>query len=160
MSTISFTPKERACLAICQASLPDSLEPYAEIAKQCGMSEEEVINLLQSLKDSGVIRRFGATIRHQKAGYTENIMAAWIATEEEAEQWGPKAAENPNVSHAYYRPSSAPDWPYTLYTMVHGRSPGECQKAIEELAKSWPLKRYAALKSIRELKKTSMKYFE
>lgn len=155
----SFDDKERSVLAIVQGSLPFSLTPYAEIAAKAGMTEAEVLALLRRMKDSGAIRRFGASIRHQKTGWNCNAMVAWIATEAEAEKCGPLAAACANISHAYFRPSSAPDWPYTFYTMVHGRSEEECRRVVEDLAASWPLKSHAVLRSIRELKKTSMTYF-
>lgn len=154
-----FTEKERQILAIVQDNLPDSLTPYADIAKICQVTEAEVLDLLNSLKDTGAIRRFGASIRHQRTGWNHNAMVAWLATEEEAEICGAMLADNPHVSHSYFRPTSAEDWPYTFYTMVHGRSARECQQVVETLAQSWPLKEYAILRSIRELKKTSMTYF-
>lgn len=157
--TSHFTKAERAVLSIVQDNLPDSLTPYADIAEKTGMAEADVIALLKRLKQSGAIRRFGASIRHQRAGWTSNAMVAWKATREEAERCGPIAAQHPNISHAYYRPGSAPDWPYTLYTMVHGRSEAEVSGVIEQLLQSWPLKEYVVLRSIRELKKTSMIYF-
>lgn len=157
---IELKPWEKAVLAICQDNLPDGPAPYAEMAAVCGASEAGVIALLKRLKASGAIRRFGATIRHHNAGWSHNAMAAWIATQEEAEQWGPVAARHPLVSHVYFRPSSAPDWPYTLYTMTHGRSEAECGQALAELAASWPGGRHVTLKTLRELKKTSMTYFE
>lgn len=157
---MEFSPTERAILAIAQANLPDSLTPYADMAKAVGVEEAEVLELLKQLKQSGAIRRFGASIRHQRAGWNHNAMVAWIATREEADFCGPIAAKNPHISHAYFRPSNASDWPYTFYTMAHGRSEAECQKVVEELALSWPLKQYAILRSLRELKKISMTYFE
>lgn len=160
MAAIAFKPWERAVLAICQANLPDSLTPYADIAAACGVTERDVLELLERLRGCGAIRRFGASIRHQRTGWTCNAMVAWAATPEEAEKWGPVAAGNPNVSHVYFRPSPSPDWPYTLYTMAHGRSEAECANVIAELAGSWPLDKYAVLRSVRELKKTSMTYFD
>lgn len=154
-----FSPGEKRVLAIVQDNLPASPEPYKEIARQAGMSEKEVLALLKRLKEAGAIRRFGATIRHQRAGWADNAMVAWVATEDEADRYGPLAARSPNISHAYFRPSNVEDWPYTLYTMVHGRSWEECMHVVEELAASWPLKDYAILRSLRELKKTSMIYF-
>lgn len=154
-----FSAAERAALAIVQGNLPDSLTPYADIAAQTGLTEAGVLALLSRLRESGAIRRFGASIRHQRTGWTHNAMVAWIASEEEAEVCGPIAAAHARVSHAYYRPSSAPDWPYTLYTMVHGRSEAECLGVVEELLAAWPLRDYAVLHSLRELKKTSMTYF-
>ncbi len=155
----TFEPWEYAVLAVCQGNLPDTLTPYADIGKACGASEEQVLELLEKLKTDGAIRRFGATIRHQHAGWGHNAMVAWLATEEEADHWGPIAAKNPNVSHVYFRPSQAADWPYTLYTMAHGRTAAECDRVIGELAASWPQGRYSVLKTVRELKKISMTYF-
>ena len=155
----TFSAAERAALAIVQGNIPDTLTPYADIAAQAGMSEGQVLDLLSRLKESGAIRRFGASIRHQRTGWTHNAMIAWVASEEEAALCGPIAARHPRVSHSYYRPSAAPDWPYTLYTMAHGRSEAECLGVAQDLLAAWPLTDYAVLRSVKELKKTSMTYF-
>lgn len=155
----NFSAAEHAALAIAQGDIPDSLTPYADIAAQTGLSEAEVIGLFSRLAESGAIRRFGASIRHQRTGWTHNAMIAWVASEEEALACGPIAARHPRVSHAYFRPTMAPDWPYTLYTMVHGRSEAECLGVVTDLLAAWPLTDYAVLRSLRELKKTSMTYF-
>ena len=156
----SFTSAEKHILAIVQGNLPDSLTPYKDIAHEAGVSEQEVLALLQRLKENGAIRRFGASIRHQQAGWAHNAMVAWKATEAEADKYGSLAALSPNISHAYFRPSSIEDWPYTFYTMVHGRSEDECRDVVEKLAAGWPLKEFIILRSVRELKKTSMIYFD
>lgn len=154
-----FTETERAILRIVQADLPDSLTPYADIARTVGCTEEEVLDLLSRLKQSGAIRRFGASIKHQKTGWTHNAMVAWIVDEADSDAIGEVAAKNQRISHVYFRPTSAPDWPYTLYTMVHGRSEDECLQVIEELRRETALDEYAVLDSLEELKKTSMTYF-
>ena len=154
-----FTETERAILRIVQADLPDSLTPYADIARTVGCTEEEVLDLLSRLKQSGAIRRFGASSKHQKTGWTHNAMVAWIVDEADSDAIGEVAAKNQRISHVYFRPTSAPDWPYTLYTMVHGRSEDECLQVIEELRRETALDEYAVLDSLEELKKTSMTYF-
>lgn len=154
-----FTETERAILRIVQADLPNSLTPYADIARTVGCTEEEVLDLLSRLKQSGAIRRFGASIKHQKTGWTHNAMVAWIVDEADSDAIGEVAAKNQRISHVYFRPTSAPDWPYTLYTMVHGRSEDECLQVIEELRRETALDEYAVLDSLEELKKTSMTYF-
>ena len=155
----TFSPIEKKILRIVQKDLPDSLTPYADIAAQVGCSEEEVLSLLRTLKEEGVIRRFGASIKHQKAGWAHNAMVAWVTGESDVEELGKKAAQNSNVSHCYYRPSSAPDWPYELYTMVHGRSSSEVDEVISGLKKELGLKEYSVLASKREFKKISPTYF-
>lgn len=154
-----FSSAEKALLAIAQSNLPDSLSPYADMARECGMEEAEVTGLLKSLKKSGAIRRFGATIRHHRAGWGANAMVAWKAKEEEADACGAIAAAHPNISHAYFRPGKAPDWEYSLYTMIHGRDEGECLAVVDWLLDNWPLREYAILRTRRELKKISMSYF-
>lgn len=154
-----FNDTDVAILRIVQKNLPDSLTPYADIAKAAGVDEEYVLKLLRDLKAAGAIRRFGASLRHQKTGWNFNAMVAWVATPEQADICAPKAAEHPAISHVYYRPSAATDWPFTFYTMIHGRSEQECLAVVDSLAGSWPIKEYAILKSTRELKKISMTYF-
>ncbi|OUO50481.1 AsnC family protein [Desulfovibrio sp. An276] len=154
-----FTPTQKDILRIVQEDLPDSLTPYADIAREVGTSEEAVLELLRSLKEEGVIRRFGASIKHQRTGWNVNAMVAWSVERERVEEVGTKASEHDHVSHCYYRPSSAEDWPYELYTMVHARSNEECTKVIEELRAMTGLGDYLVLTSIRELKKCSPTYF-
>lgn len=154
-----FTEQERAILRIVQKNLPDCLEPYAAIAEEVGCSEDDVLQLLRELKESGAIRRFGASLKHQKAGFTHNAMVAWIVSEDKVDGLGAFAAEHPMISHCYFRPSSAEDWPYELYTMIHGQKPGDCEAVIAELQKHPGFNEYAILESIKELKKTSMVYF-
>ena len=154
-----FTPAEQAVLRIVQDNLPDSLTPYADMAAQAGMTEEAVIALLAGLKADGAIRRFGASIRHQETGWSHNAMVAWTVRPEQAEECGRLAARHERVSHAYYRPSPAPDWPYELYTMVHGRNEEECLRVVEDIMRATPLREHAVLRSLKELKKISPTYF-
>lgn len=155
---------EKAVLRLAQGTLPDSATPYADMAaivsQETGedVSEEQVIALLQELKDIGAIRRFGATLRHQKAGWAANVMVAWRCSEEKMPEVGPAMAGHQRVSHCYHRDPKA-DWPYSLFTMVHGRSNEECLQTVEELKQLSGLDDYALLHSIKELKKTSMVYF-
>lgn len=156
---MDFTDKEQAILRIVQKNIPDSLTPFADIAAEVGASEEEVLSLLTHMKDSGAIRRFGASIKHQRTGWTHNAMVAWIVSPEEVDTVGVKAAEHPRISHCYYRPSPYPEWPYTFYTMIHGRSEQDCLDVIEYLRNNTILEQYEILTSIKELKKISMTYF-
>lgn len=146
-------------MRIVQKDLPDSPTPFFELARATGMEESEILDFLRELKAQGIIRRFGASIRHRESGWKHNAMVAWKATEAEAEKWGHVAAANRHVSHAYYRPSLAPDWPYELYTMIHGRNPEDIEQVIMELMAEWPFRDYLALNTVKELKKISMTYF-
>jgi DNA-binding Lrp family transcriptional regulator len=158
MSKPEFTDAERTVLGIAQANLPDSDTPYADMAAAAGLTEQEVLDLLARLKDDGVIRRFGATLRHQKAGYGQNAMVAWIVPDERADEVGEFFAARPEISHCYRR-VTYPEWPYNLYTMIHGKNPGDCAELAARLAEELDIPDYTILESVREFKKTSMAYF-
>lgn len=157
-ATMKFSETEKKILRMVQGDLPESLMPFQEIATACGTTEKAVLELLERLKEKGAIRRFGASIHHQEAGWKENAMVAWKATLEEACAAAPLALGNSRVSHMYYRPSTYPDWPYTFYTMIHGQTPEEVENTVRTLADAWKLP-YAVLQSKKELKKTSPVYF-
>jgi DNA-binding Lrp family transcriptional regulator len=154
-----FSEAERRVLRIMQDNLPDSLMPFADVAEAAGMEEEEVLTLLRSLREEGVIRRFGAVLRHRQAGYGAGAMVAWKAERADIDAAGARMARHPLVSHCYCRPSPVPDWPYELYAMVHGRDAAERERAIRELARDTALTDYVVLESIEELKKTSLRFF-
>lgn len=153
-----FSEKELAILKKVQGDIPLSLSPFADIAQEIGVSEEKVLNLLKDLKAKGYIRRFGATLRHQQAGYDQNAMVAWKVPASRVEEVGKLFASRKEITHCYERITKAA-WPYNLYTMIHATSEEECRAIIEELSRLTGIKEFEVLESIKELKKTSMEYF-
>ena len=149
---------QKRVLALAQGDLPDGPEPFAEMARQAGVTEEDVLTLLATMKNSGEIRRFGATLRHQKAGYGCNAMVAWYVDDADMARAGAFMADRPEISHCYHRVNCM-DWPYNLYTMVHAKTREECQARVEELSRLSGLDEYDVLESRKEFKKTSMRYF-
>ena len=141
-----------------QKDLPVHPQPFALMAEKIGISEEAFIERVKSLKQSGIIRRFGATLRHQEAGFKANAMIAWNAPEETIREMGKTFARFKEVSHCYHRAPKG-DWPYNLYTMVHGGSRNECREIAQRLSSATGLTEYAVLFSEKEFKKTSMEYF-
>jgi siroheme decarboxylase len=154
-----FTDTEKRVLALAGADLPDSPTPFADIALAAGCTETEVLDLITRLKEGRIIRRFGATLRHQKAGYGHNAMVAWrVDDPDEALRLGAIMAERPEISHCYVR-RTYPQWKYNLYTMIHGKNPGDTSRVVEELERETGVADHQTLASLRELKKTSMRYF-
>lgn len=156
---IKFTEIEENILALAGSTLSESATPYADIAEKAGTDEKTVLELLTRLKDEKIIRRFGATLRHQKAGYGANAMVAWRVEESQnPEKIGEQMAKRSEISHCYLR-TVYPDWPYNLYTMIHGKGPDDCKKVVKELMAETGITDHCILRSLKELKKTSMKYF-
>jgi len=149
---------EKKIIASLQEDLPIDPRPYRMIAKQIGVSEERVLQELRSLCDRGIIRRFGATLRHQKSGFAANAMGAWIVDESLIDAVGEQMAAFPEVSHCYRR-NPTNGWPYNLYTMIHASDETSCLNTARRMSESTGITRFALLFSQKELKKTSMVYF-
>ena len=149
---------EKKVIGLIQGDLPLDARPFARMAEMAGMSEGEFIRTVNSLIERGVIRRFGATLRHQEAGFSANAMVAWIVPEERAEEVGRIMAGFREVSHCYQRVPRK-TWPYNLYTMIHGDNREQCHKVAERIARKVGIQDYALLFSEKEFKKTSMEYF-
>jgi DNA-binding Lrp family transcriptional regulator len=120
--------------------------------------EKELLEALQILCERGIIRRYGATLRHQKTGFTANAMAAWQVDEDRIDEVGAKMASFREVSHCYRR-NPADHWPYNLYTMIHANDEGACRQTARNMSEATSVLNYTLLFSRKELKKTSMVYF-
>lgn len=149
--------KEKKILEFIQGDIPLVANPFQELAKSLDISEAEVIAKIKKWQDSGVIRRFGAVLRHQKAGYNTNAMVAWLVNDKMTDEIGEIMAEHPRVSHCYLR-EVPQDFRYNLFTMIHATSQDDLAKIIAHLSKVTNVKEYNILQSVKELKKTSLKY--
>jgi len=148
----------KSVIQLIQGDLPIDPRPFAILARKLGITEEEFLQKVRSLKREGIIRRFGATLRHQEAGFSANAMVAWIVPEERIEEVGRAMAEFREVTHCYQRRTHG-DWKYNLYTMVHGDNDEGCHRIAERMSGETGIKEYALLFSEKEFKKTSMQYF-
>ncbi|MBW2192600.1 MAG: Lrp/AsnC family transcriptional regulator [Deltaproteobacteria bacterium] len=152
-----LTELEQKVIASIQGDIHVTERPYLEIAENLGISEDTLLETLQHLSDKGVIRRFGATLRHQKSGFSSNAMVAWQVDEDRIDDVGKKMAAFKEVSHCYRR-NPQKQWPYNLYTMVHAGDEASCREIVRRLAADNGIDTYSILFSRRELKKTSMQY--
>jgi len=149
---------EKKIIAAIQGDIDVVPRPYLEIAHKLDISEQLLLAKLKELCRRGVIRRFGATLRHQKTGYRANAMVAWQVSEDRIEEVGAKLASFREVTHCYRR-DPTPDWPFNLYTMVHAGDEASCRRTARKMAAAISVDAYRLLFSREELKKTSMVYF-
>jgi len=149
---------DKKIIALTQGDLPLDPRPFLVLAKKIGITEEAFLRRVNEMKRKGVIRRFGATLRHQEAGFNANAMVAWVVPEERVDHVGRTLARFREVTHCYLR-TPQKDWRYNLYTMIHGGSREECRQIAERLSQAADIDDYALLFSDREFKKTSMAYF-
>lgn len=151
--------QDRQIIRVLQEGLPLVSRPFQALAQVLGMSEETLIMDVKRLIDEGLIRRFGATVRHQDLGYVANAMVVWDVPDSQVHEAGRIMAGFEEVTHCYQRPRH-PSWPFNLYTMVHGQTREKCLQAVERISRAAGLEKYRLLFSTAELKKSSMRYFE
>ena len=149
---------EVAAIRGVQEDLPLVERPFAAYGEQIGCSEDQVLELLASFQARKLMRRFAAVMNHRSAGFKANAMGVWAVPEERLDELGPQMAGFALVSHCYRRPTY-PDWPYSVFTMVHGKSARECEATIAAVRAETGVDDYALLWSVKEYKKTRVRYF-
>jgi len=150
--------KQKELVRLLQDGLAVAREPFAAMAARLGWPPSRVVRQIREWLDSGVIRRFGAVVRHKELGFVANGMAAFRVSPEAIDDAGRRLARRAEVSHCYRRPP-LPDFPYSLFAMVHGQSEDEVRQTVAVMAREIGVEDYAVLFSVTEFKKASMRYF-
>jgi DNA-binding Lrp family transcriptional regulator len=158
MNQVTIEEIDKKIIRLIQGDLPLEPRPFGVLAEKIGMTEEAFVGRVKALKEKGVIRRFGATLYHQEAGYSSNAMVAWLVPEEKIEETGRMFAGFREVTHCYHR-SPQMDWHYNLYTMIHGDNREACYEIARRMSETVRINDYELLFSEKEFKKTSMAYF-
>jgi siroheme decarboxylase len=153
-----LSDEDIALIQVIQGDLPDSPTPFTVWAEKLNWTVEKFIACALRLLEAKVLRRFGAVLRHQKAGFVANAMGVWQVEPSKAEVVGKTMAQFKEVSHCYQRPT-LPDWPYNLFTMIHGKTIEDCGEVMKKISQAIGIDEYSMLFSTAELKKSSMQYF-
>jgi siroheme decarboxylase len=146
-----------AICRIIQGDIPREVRPYARMGEMVGITEREVIDTVRDLVAQGLIRRFGAILRHREAGVTANAMVVWAVPPWQSEDVGSVFSRFAEVSHCYER-TPAFAGRYTLFTMIHAVS-GGVQAVVEKMKEASGIADCLVLESVEEFKKASMEYF-
>jgi DNA-binding Lrp family transcriptional regulator len=148
---------ERKVLAALQGGFPLSRTPYEDMAGQLGMDTGDLLSILKGWRQDGKLRRIGAIVDHFRVGLSGGAMVVWRVEPERVEKVGAILAGFAEVSHAYER-YTRDNWPYNLYTMVHGADIWEVEQIAERMSQACGVSDYRALATTRELKKVPPTY--
>jgi DNA-binding Lrp family transcriptional regulator len=157
-AAFSVTDADKRMIRVLQQDLPIEPRPFDAWAQQAGVMVVQLLEAAKRYEQVGCMRRFSAVLKHREAGFGANAMGAWVVPPEKHDSFGATAASFSAVSHCYLRPSYE-DWPYSIFTMVHGQSKEECEQVLAAIAKETGITDYAALYSSHEFKKVRVKYF-
>ena len=155
---IEPTELDVAVIRALQGDMPVVPEPYAPAAAEVGISQTELLAHLESMLERKALRRVAAILFHRRAGFSANGMGVWAVPEPEILGTGMLMASFRGISHCYQRPTY-PDWPYSVFTMAHGRSKEECDAILDSIAERTGIHGRSTLYSSTEFKKIRMLYF-
>ena len=155
-----LSAEDRGLIKIVQHGLPVVSRPYAEIAERLSTTEQDVIQRLQKLINDGSIKRYGVVVRHRELGYKANGMVVWDVPDDRVSVLGSCIGKLSSVTLSYRRPRRLPDWPYNLFTMVHGRNREEVKQRVEEIVETCGLQGidHTILFSTRRFKQRGASY--
>ncbi len=156
--TEPLTEQEMNMIRVLQKDLDIIEEPFAPLAKEAGVTVSELLEQANIFKDRGQMRRFAAVLYHRKAGFMANGMGVWKVPQKKQDEVGYNMAAYQAVSHCYLRPIY-PDWPYNIFTMVHGRDANEVEEILNMIEQETGITERSVLYSTKEYKKTRVQYF-
>jgi len=155
---MEFSEIDRTVISRLSGDLPSGMTPFAEVAADVGLDENELLRRIERYGKENVLRRFAAIVAHRSAGFVANALVAWCVPEDRVVEAAETMSAFDEVSHCYER-LSYPRWPYNIYTMIHGRDRDQCIDAAKEMSARTGVRDYRLLFTVREFKKKSMRYF-
>ena len=155
-----YDDRDVAVIRALQGPMEVTDRPYDAAATEVGMSTDAFLEHLRGLVDRKLLRRVAAILFHRRAGFSANGMGVWRVPEDEILEVGAQMAAVRGISHCYQRPTYQ-DWPYSVFTMAHGRSKEECDAILDGIAAQHGLHGddRAVLYSSTEFKKIRLHYF-
>ena len=141
-----------------QSDLPRRKDPFSAAAHPFALQADMLLVHATDFLAAGYMRRYAAVLHHRPAGARSNVLAVWRVTDAAADAAGAACARVPAVSHCYLRPT-AEDWPYNLYTMIHGRTAEDCGLTVDEVATTTGLLERVELWTATEYKKQRVQLF-
>ncbi len=155
-----YDERDIAVIRALQGPMEPVERPYDEAAAEVGMTTEQLLEHLRRMVDRKLLRRVAAILFHRRAGFSANGMGVWKVPEAEIMETGRRMASFRGISHCYQRPTYE-DWPYSVFTMAHGRSKEECDAILDSIAAECGMgpEDRATLYSSTEYKKVRLHYF-
>jgi siroheme decarboxylase len=151
---------DKQLITAIQDGLPLTSHPYTTIAQQINQTEESVIQRLKKLQLTGIIKRFGVVVKHRELGFRANAMVVWNIPDSQVNEIAQLLADFDCVTLCYQRPRRLPEWPYNLFTMIHGKDRKSVLIRLEELVHTLKLQqiKYEPLFSTKQFKQRGGRY--
>jgi DNA-binding Lrp family transcriptional regulator len=153
-----LTEREIEYVRLLQRDLPLAPRPFELLGRQSGLAGDDLLSAARQFQKRQQLRRYSAIVQPRKSTFSASAMGVWAVPERDADGVGERMAGHRAVSQCYLRPTYQ-DWPYNLFTIVHGRSVDECESVLNELADETGIRERQALFPMKEFKKSRIAYF-
>jgi DNA-binding Lrp family transcriptional regulator len=158
LESVPYDERDIEVIRATQGDMPVLSEPYAPAAQRLGIGVDALLEHMAGMRERGLLRRVAAILYHRRAGFSANGMGVWKVPPERIAELGPRMASYRGISHCYQRPTYE-DWPYSVFTMAHGRSKEECDAILDAIAVQTGIEERTTLYSSTEFKKIRLLYF-
>jgi DNA-binding Lrp family transcriptional regulator len=135
--------------------IPVEPRPFRHLADRLGITEEDLLRRIREMLDTGILKKFGASLGHRKVGYSANCMVVWKVPQEKVELAGKVMASYREISHAYERMTVPGKWEYNMFCMIHAANREKVETIVREIEEKIGIHDYKLLYSTHELKKTT-----
>lgn len=112
---------DKQIITAIQDGLALDSRPFEPVARQLGITEQKILQRLELLKENGTIKRLGVVVRHRELGFKANAMVVWDIPDNRVAEIALRIASFDCITLCYQRPRRLPDWPYNLFSMIHGK---------------------------------------
>lgn len=154
-----MTYLEQEGVRLLQGNLAPVAEFYQPIATALDMPVEMLLELMQTWRKRGILRRVGLLLRHEHLGYRAHGLGVWYLPVDRIESAARHLAALPDVTHCYARHFSLA-WPYNVTAMFHGRDWESLHTAFAAFSEQECLINGRLLGTRQEFKRSAVRYFE
>lgn len=153
-----LTPREIEVVKLLQRELPLQPRPFDTLARASDISPEEILEVAKILYRRHQLRRISAVVQTRRHSFSASAMGVWAVPTERIEHVAPLLSNHRAVTQCFLRPTF-PDWPYNVFTTVHGRSVDECESYLGEIAEESGLDDRRVLFPVKEYKRSRLNLF-
>jgi len=129
-----------------QQEFPVCHQPFKKLSSHLGIPEEEVLNRIKGLKDTGFIRRITPLFDSGKLGYVGTLIAMKVP-DERIDKVAKIIDEYPEITHNYQR-----DGEYNIWFTLIARSNEELEKIITQIKAKTKINQILNLKRMNKFK--------